>query len=48
MTIFILNEVLKEENDKYREVVDNIDVIIELKINEAIGGDGDEFDNLFS
>lgn len=42
------NVVLKEENDKYREVVDNIDEVIERKIREAIGGNGDEFDDLFS
>ena len=40
---------LEEENLKYREVVDNIDKRIEMKIQEAIlKNDSDEFDDLFS
>ena len=43
---------LKEENEMYREVVDNIDERIESKIREAIGRkndlSGDELEDLFS
>ena len=42
------NSVLKEENHKFKEVVDNIDEVIERKIREAIGGNDDKFEDLFS
>ena len=42
------NRDLKEENVKYKDIVDNIDERIEAKINAALSHSGDDLDNLFS